>query len=190
MPATLYVLEDVNLICGDTGSETTPGHSTHLSLQEWKLPGWEENYVDHVAGGAPVGIEINTHIQKFESTFTLAGWQPEIMTMLGRSERAYQRFTGYGMIRDRRTGEQLQAIAIMEGRLGRVNPTNWRKGDLQHHEYSVRGIVHYELLMQEVPESEPRQIYFWDFFTSTLVVGEFDINAERQRILAIPGVAI
>lgn len=180
-----YIMEAVNLKCTDSGSGSTPGSSTHLTISEMKLPALEENYVDHVAGGARVGIEIHTHINRLEATFNLAGWDPTIMGLLGRSEKINQVFTAYGLIRSRRTGSALQATAVMEGRLGRVNPTAFTRGQLQHHEYSIRGIISYKLSMQGAAGGSQNEIYFWDFFTSEFRVGGTDINNELRNILAI-----
>jgi uncharacterized protein len=190
---TVYTMESANMICGDTSPQEmgpSPGISTHLVLQEVKLPGLEENYVDHAPGGAPIAIEIPTHMNRLEATFNLAGWNPSVMTFIGQNVRTYQRFTAYGLIRDRRSNEALQSVAIMEGRLGRVNPTAFSKGTLMMHEYSIRSIVHYELHMQTDPDSEPVEIFFWDFFTSVRRVGGVDLNDDLIRTLAIPGVAI
>ena len=147
MSNTVYVMESANLICGDTSTtdttKTSPGISTHLVLQELKLPTWEEAYVDHTPGGAPVGIEVPTHFNKLEATFNLAGWDPAVMKFIGQEQPFNHRFTAYGLIRNRRTSEALQAVAVMEGRLGRVNPTAFSKGNLMHHEYSIKSIVHY-----------------------------------------------
>jgi len=129
MANTVYIMESANLFCGDHD----PSASNHLVLQELKLPGLEENFVDHAAGGAPLAIEVDTRIQRLEATFNLAGWQPQVMSLLGQSNRMRQTFTAYGLVRDRRSGEALEAKSIMEGRLGRVNPTNFRKGDLMSH---------------------------------------------------------
>jgi phage tail tube protein FII len=193
MTATVYTMESANLICGDvTPNEqgAAPGISTHLVLQELKLPGLEENYVDHTPGGAPIAIEIPTHMNKLEATFNLAGWDPGVMIFVGQNIRTYQRFTAYGLIRDRRSSQALQATAIIEGRMGRVNPTAFRKGDLMAHEYSLRSIVHYELWMQMNADATPSEIYFWDFFTSTRRIGQVDLNDDMIRVLAIPGVAV
>jgi len=190
MSQTIYTMKSANLICGDTGNESAPGISTHLVLQELKLPGLEENYVDHTPGGAPLAIEIPTHLNKLEATFNLAGWDPDIMVFIGQNARSYQRFTAYGLIRDRRSAEALQSVAVIEGRMGRVNPTAFSKGNLMSHEYSLRSIVHYELYMQVEPDTEPLEIYFWDFFTSTRRIGGVDLNDEMIRLLAIPGVAV
>lgn len=193
---TLYTMEAANLICGDTGGGVAPGVSTHLKILELKLPGLEEQYVDVLPGGAVIGIEVPMSIQRLESTFNLAGWDPDVLVMMGRSERRLQVFTAYGLIREKRTGEALQAMAIMWGRLGRANPTNFRKGDLQQHEFSIRSVTHYELYMQQQAQTgsqnegvntrQMREIYYWDFFSSERRIDGVDRNAEMVQILAIP----
>jgi phage tail tube protein FII len=190
MPASIYTMEACNLICGDTGDASAPGISTHLEITNLKLPALEFNYVDVTPGGAPVQIEVPMYINKLASTFTLAGWNPAVMSMLAQTARALQRFTAYGLIRDRRTGTALQAIAMFEAQLGRVNPTDFRKGDLQQFEYALHSIVHYELHMQETSGVEATEIYYWDFFTSVFRVGGTDVNADMNAVLAIPGVAV
>jgi phage tail tube protein FII len=188
--SNVYTMESANLLCGDLGTSSAPGISTHLVLQELKLPGLEENFVDHTPAGAPIGIEVPTHMNKLECTFNLAGWTPKIMGFIGQNARNYQRFTAYGLIRDRRTSEALQATAVLEGRVGRVNPTAFRKGDLMAHEYSIRNITHYELYMQLQPDTEPLEIYFWDFFTSTRRIDGIDLNDDMIALLAIPANAV
>lgn len=189
--SNLYVMEAANLMCGDGGNNNQPGESTHVSLMELKLPGLEENYVDHYPGGAPVGIEVPMYINRLEATFTLAGWQPAIMTMMGRSAVRVQWFTAYGLIRERRTGAALEGKAVMQGRLGRVNPTAYRKGDMMQHEYAIRSIIHYELYMKSDPSATAGavgaadEIYFWDFFSSERRVGGEDVNRDMNNILRI-----
>ena len=197
--STVYVMESANLICGDTrspenpgagGGSTTPGVSTHLILQELKLPALEENTVDHAPGGAPMAIEIPTHFNKLEATFNLAGWDPAVMAFVGQTDRYHQRFTAYGLIRDRRTLVALQAIAVIEGRLGRMNPTAFSKGNLMAHEYSIKSIVSYKLHMQRAKNSSPVVIYKWDFFTSQFASGRFDLNRDINTLLAIPSSSV
>jgi phage tail tube protein FII len=190
--ATIYVMESANLICGDTrsavpGGVSAPGISTHLTLQELKLPAMEENYVDHAPGGAPIAIEVPTHMNKLEATFNLAGWDPGLMAYIGQNDPYYQRFTAYGLIRDRRTSKALQAMAVIEGRLGRVNPTAFSKGNLMAHEYSIKSIVHYKLTMQLTENGQtPFEIYHWDFFTSKRRIGGKDLNRDMINLLRIP----
>ena len=179
MANTAYIMESANLFAGDHD----PAASNHLVLQEVKLPELAENFVDHAAGGAPFAIEVDTHIARLEVTFNLAGWTPHVMTLIGQSSRARQVFTAYGLVRDRRSGEAMEAKSVFEGRLGRVNPTSFRKGDLQAHEYSIRGITHYELYLGD------DEIYFWDFFISTRRIGGEDLNQDMNAILRIPSSA-
>lgn len=186
-PSTIYTMESVNLVCGDIGgNQVTPGLHTNLTIQELKLPALEEAMVDHTPGGALVGIEIMTHINKLEATFNLAGFNPDIMRLLGRSNRALQIYTAYGLIRDRRTGDAMRAVAVMQGRLARVNPSNFRKADMMGHEYSIKSIVAYKLDMQESKGAQMSPIYEWDFFTSTFFVGNENINSDLTAMLALP----
>jgi phage tail tube protein FII len=187
---TIYIMESANLICGDLASDGKkhPGASTHLVLQELKLPAMEENYVDHAPAGAPVAIEVPTHINRLEATFNLAGWDPTIMKYIAREDSWFQKFTAYGLIRDRRSAAALKATAVISGRLGRVNPTAFSKGNLMAHEYSIRSITSYELTMELDPNSHSKDIiYKWDFFTSTFKTGDWDINERLVSILGING---
>lgn len=172
----VYTMESANLFCGDEAG----AQSNALILGPLKLPSMEENYADWLPGGAPVAIEIDTHLQRLEATFSLLGWQPKIMGMIRASSRLNQSFTAYGLIRDRRTGKANEAKAVMQGRLGRVNPTEFRKGTNQEHEFSIRSIVHYELTMMG------EEIYYWDFFTSTFRADGTDLNQDFNQILRIP----
>lgn len=188
MTMPVFTMEAANLICGDTGPASQPGQSTLLVLQEMKLPGWEENYADYSAGGAQVNYEVNTNFNRLEATFTLHGWQPPIMGLLAQADFQEQVFTAYGMIREKRSGDALKAMAVMRGRLGRVNPTAFRRGDLMGHEYSIRGIWHYELWMAPSKNSELAPIYQWDFFESWFWVwgpnGPRDLNQDLRRCLS------
>jgi P2 family phage contractile tail tube protein len=169
--------EAANLFCGDHDTAT----SNHLSLLDLKLPQLEENTVDWTPGGSPVASEVETHINKLEATFNLAGFTPEVMKLIGISQRQRQTFTAYGVLRGRKLGNAVEAKAIMQARLGRVNPTSFKRGDLHQHEYSIKSIVHYELYFGN------DEIYYWDMFTNEFRVGGEDINFDTNKILRIPG---
>jgi hypothetical protein len=69
-----------------------------------------------------------------------------------------------------------------------VNPTAFSKGNLMAHEYSIKSIIHYELWMQLDPgNATPSEVYWWDFFTSRLRVGQEELTDDLVRVLAIPG---
>ena len=177
MANPLMILELANIFAG----LVDPGASNHLVVQDLKLPAIEENYVDFAAGGAPVQIEIPTYINRLESTFTLIGFVPQVMTMIGLTVRSSQVFSAFGLVRDRLTGDAYQVRAVMTGRLGRVNPSNFRRGDLFSHEYSIRGITRYILDVGD--PSSPESIYKWDFYELMKVIGGVDANADLNAML-------
>jgi phage tail tube protein FII len=162
---------------------------------ELKLPGMERAYMDILSGGAPLGIEASTHFNKLESTFNLAGWSPNVQKMLGLIEPTpnlpYQTFTAYGLVRNKRSNTASQAKAIMWGELSRMNPTAFRKGDIFHHEYAIRSIVHYELYIagEGVAGDVQDEIIYWDHFASEFRIGGKDINRDYVMMLQIPGIA-
>ena len=84
MSQNIFVMEAANIFCGDVD----PSLSQHLTIAELKLPNIEENFVDHQAGGSPFTIEIDTILQRLEATFVLAGWSPEVATMIGTVMRS------------------------------------------------------------------------------------------------------
>lgn len=147
------ILEGANLFCGNAN----PDASNHLVLAELRLPAFEENYINHAPGGAPVAIEIDTHLNRFEAGFNLHGWQPQVLRLIGKHN---QIFTAYGLLRRRQTGGALEAKAVMQGRLGRAAPGPFARGTLQGYEYAIRGIMHYELTIAG------EQLFNWDFLTA------------------------
>lgn len=177
--ATIYTMEAVNMFAGDSD----PSASNHLALTQLKLPMLEENFADHVAGGAPVGIEINTHFNRPECTFNLIGWNAQVAGLIGSYTKENQRFTAYGGIRDRLTGKLMKAEAYIWGRLARANPTEFQKGQNFAHEYSIRAITHYELIFAGT------QLWYWDFYENSMIIGGVDRMAEMNTALSIPGAA-
>ena len=173
--ATLYVMEAANIFAGDHD----PSASNHIAIQTLKLPGLENNYVDHAPGGSPMAIEIDTHLNRLEATFNLAGWTPHVAVLLRQWDQKMRTFTARGVIRDRRTGEALQGMAIMEGSLGRVNPTDFRRGDLFAHEYSIRGITSYELTIAG------NQLFKFSFFDGQYIIGGRDTNGAELAMLGL-----
>lgn len=177
--ATLNTLEAANIFCGT--DDPTQAASNHLSLTELKLPTFEENFTDHLAGGAPVAMRIDTHINPLECTFNLLGFNAHVMGLMKSWMRSQRHFIAYGLVRDRLNGAVLKCEAEMWGRLSRVNPTAYRRNDVLHHEYQINGIDRYRLTVGD------QQIFLWDFFTNQLVIGGIDKTKEWNDTLHITG---
>lgn len=174
----VLTLEAANIYCGSAPGDNQ--WSNHLQLTEVKLPGFDEQYVDHRPGGAPVAIEIDTQIARFECTFTLMGWSPQVASLAHSWMVEQNMFFIYGALRDRQTGDVSNVRAELYGRLGRADPQNWRRGDVGHWSYAIRGITNYMLRIDEEP------IYEWDFFTNLLRIGGEDRNADINTALGVP----
>jgi len=173
---TLYTIDAANLFCGTVD----PTNSKHLSIEELKLPDLEEDFKEHTPSGARVGIEIPVGIKKLEWTFKLTGIDPQVLTQFGLSTPISNLYTAYGVIVDRRTGQQIELKAIAEGRLGKVTQEAIKKGDTSQMDLKISGLTHYEIWFGG------KEQIFWDFFTNAWRVDGVDQNATRNQILRIP----
>lgn len=174
--STIYVLEAVNLFCGDHD----PHASKHLTITEMAIPTLEELTVDHLPGGSPVQVEFTVGIKKFEPTFKLAGFDPDLLSQFGLTTQVRQMFTAYGVIRDKRRGTEIEAKVVIEGRLGLVKPDPWKRADLQHHDYGIKEVMHFAYWFNG------QRKLFWDYWTNAWEVDGVDQFNTANRIMRIP----
>lgn len=174
--STLYVMEAVNMYCGDDD----PNASQHLRIAELKLPPLEEIFADHHAGGSRFQVEVGLGVQKLVPTMKLNGWQPEVLSLFGLGARSSKVYSAYGVIRDKRSGRAIEAKAIIEGRLGKVEADAFQRGELQGHDYAINEVMHYELWFDE------KEKYYFDWFADDWRVDGVSQNADERRILRVP----
>lgn len=173
----LLTMEAANIFCG-VAEPSDPANSNHLRLTDVKLPGLDEQYVDHRAAGAPVAIEIDTVFARLECTFTLAGWSTDVAALIAQWGNNVNQFWVFGALRDRVTGNVLQGRASIYGRLGRADPQMWRRGDVSHWAYAIRGIVRYNL---KVDQNAP--VYEFDYFNNVFNVGGTAVTLQVNQAL-------
>ena len=173
--STIYVVEAANLFCG----EHDPSKSKHLTLAELALPTLAETFADHTPGGARFGVEFAVGGEKMEPTFKLNGFDPDLLTQFGLGTKAKKVFTAYGVVVDKVTGRNIELKATMEGRLGKVEPSAFQRGELMSHDYAINELMHYELWF------DGNEKILWDFPTNVWRVDGMDENAEMNRILRI-----
>lgn len=162
----LLTMEAANLYAGVLEPGNDVQNSNHLRLTDIKLPGWDEQYVDHRAAGAPVAIEIDTVFARLQCDFTLAGWNTQVASILAQWGSDVNQFWVFGALRDRVTGNVLQARASIYGRLGRADPQLWRRGDVSHWAYSIRGITKYKLDV-----GTDQTLYEFNYFENKFNIG-------------------
>jgi P2 family phage contractile tail tube protein len=175
MANTIYIMEAANLFCG----EHDPENSKHLTLEELKLPDLQEILVDHNPGGGKIGVEFAVGVQKLEPSFKLKGWDIGLLRTFGLGTPGRKTFTAYGVIRDKRTGKAIEAKAIIEGRLSKIAPEAFQRGEAMGHDYAVNEVLHYELFF------DGKEELYWDFFTNTVRLGGVDPDASVNNILRI-----
>jgi phage tail tube protein FII len=166
LPNYPLILDYANLYCG-----TAPGDeskSNHLTLTELVLPTMEIQYVDHRPGGGPVAVEIDVVMTRMELSFEVVGITPQIMALLRNLEMSKHFFFAYGNMREYNSGVALPLKAFFRGQLSKVEPRAFKRGEVFHIRYQVRGLMKYELYIgdQDVP------IYRWDFFSNEFESGD------------------
>ena len=176
MPNFPLVLDYANLFCG--AAPTDDNASNHLVLSSVKLPAWEVQYVDHRAGGAPMAIEIDVIMSRLDLEFEVVGVTPQIMVLLKTFEISKTVFHVYGHIRSYLTGSSSQLYARFRGQLGKVDPAPFRRGDIWHVKYHVRGMTAYELQIAD------QTLCRWDFFSNEFFVSDF---SDLPRFEGDPG---
>lgn len=174
--STLYVMEEANLFCGSHD----PANSQHLSIRELKLPALQATYSEHAPGGSKFKIEIETGFDVLKPTFKLSGFDPELLKQFGLNTRIKHTYTAYGVIRNRRTGAAIELRAVMEARLGKIDPSAHQNGELQTVDYELNELTHYEL------HFAGEELLYWDFWTNAWRVDGVDQNSEVNSILRIP----
>jgi len=175
--ATFYMLEGVNLFMGDHD----PTASTHLELETLKMPDLEDQNVEHSPGGSVMKVNFTIpQLSALEVSFKLKGFNPKRMREFGIGTVYRKVFTGYGSVRDKRSGQMHQAKAIFEGRIAKMAPDEAKRGDDFGHDFTVMEITSAALYFDE------ERIYEVDFFTNKYIVGENDQTADFNRALNIP----
>lgn len=173
----LYIAEAMNLYAGDDG----PNNSKHLSLMSVKLPMLEEMKQSHHAGGAIGEIEIGgLGVKALTSTFKVTGHDPQLQGQFGLGSRASRPYTVYGAIRNKNGGGVVQLKAVMWGRLGKIEVDDFKRGDLQGHDYEITEILRYALYFDK------DERYYWDWAASEYRVGGVSQIDDINALLAIP----
>lgn len=174
----LLITEAMNLFVGDDD----PANSKHLTLMSTKLPTMEEVTQTHHGGGAVGEIEVGgLGLKALQITFKLAGKDPQVMRQFGLGSRSVMPYTAYGAIRDKRTGTYQELKVIAEGRLGRIEDDEFKRGELQGQDHVINEIMHYEVHWGGA------ELWFYDWKTTTWRVDGVSQNAAVRNILRIPG---
>jgi hypothetical protein len=176
MATELLYQEGANLYVGDAD----PSASLHLMLGSAKLPGLEEGTAEWSAGGGIGAVEVGTgKLKPLQFGFKLKGPQPDVLVQFGLGKKRRTNYTVYGVLRDKRTGGVVQGKTILEGRMTKVEGEDYKSGELAGFDHAVTEIFHFEHYVGG------RELYYFDYLTSTWRVDGEDQNADVRGALGL-----
>lgn len=153
MAATIYNLDTANLFVGDDN----PDNSQFLTLQSVKMPMLEESTRTINPGGGVIAMDIgNRKITISSLTFKLNGINPDVMPKFMANRRV--KYTIRGNVSNIRTQEDLDLVSVIEGRMVKVDMSEFSKDSEISTDYEIKEIVFYSMHMANVEK------YYLDAF--------------------------
>jgi P2 family phage contractile tail tube protein len=174
MAEKLLLLEQANIFLGDAN----PEDSNHIKLASVGLPTLERVTASHLGGGAisEVNWSMNAY-RALEPTFKLAGFSESSYRLLGIGSSEAQRFTIYGILRNKETGKQHQAKAIVRGIIGRLAADAFERASAFGHDHGITEVTRYELHVDN------QEWFYMDYFSSVVrQLGNDETHAMRVAL--------
>jgi len=176
MASYVYICEAANIFVGDAG----PNNDKSLILQSVKLPDLEENTVAFHPGGSYGALEIGgLGLKELMVEFKTVGCDPQTLANFGVFGVASTNYTIYGAFRSKQDNSLVQLKAMITGRMKKVTPDSYKRGDLFGETFQISEVIHYEL------DFNGAQLYFYDFFTQSWAVNGVSMTAAVNTMLGL-----
>jgi len=172
--AYLYILEGANLFSGSEDNS--------IILETVKIPDMEEIVASFHSAASYGALEIGgLGLKELMIPFKVGGVDPLNMITFGLFGVANISWTIYGAVRDKvdNTLSQLKAIAV--GRVKKISPDTYKRGDLFGMTYDISEISHYELYF------DGQELYFYDFYNHIWRVNGVDQVGPVNNALGLGG---
>lgn len=142
MASTIQHLDMANIFVGDDD----PTKSVYLTLKNFKLPSLEEMTKDHTGGGTAMGITIGMAlIQAPTFTFQLEGLNPDIDERFMPGLQRRIKYTVRGNVSDLRDHRDIEVKAIIEGRMTKVEMSDFDREKGSTTDYEIKEVMFYAL---------------------------------------------
>ena len=152
-----------------------------LTLDSLKVPELQEKTASHMPGGGVLGLEVGMNfIEALSPTFKLSGFDPQTLTLFGLGTPHRHVYTGYGVVRDKKTGRALEAKTIIEARMTAIKPDEFKRGDMYGHDHELS-----EGHALRTAFRRQRKVLFRFLDPTPSAVNGTDHNADTNRILRI-----
>jgi len=119
-------------------------------VTEIELPKLTMKTSEYRAGGMDAPVEIEMGMEKLETTFTLNGYDPEVLKLFGLAPGNRKPLTLRGTLLDDITGTEQPVIVNLKGMLREVDMGTWKPGEdatlkmaaaLVYYKLTINGIV-------------------------------------------------
>lgn len=154
--STIYNVDTANLFIGDDD----PTDSQFLVLKNIKIPSLEEKTKEHAGGGATAAITLGMRSFKLGAlTFSLEGFNPNVLPRFMPVGTGRIKYTIRANVRDVRTHEDIPLKAIVEGRMTKVEMSDFKKDEGISNEYEINEMLFYHLFFG------PQEKIYFDYWS-------------------------
>lgn len=151
----LYIMDMATIMVGDADPDTL----NHLVLQSVQLPVLQEKTSDHMPGGSVMGVNIGMNaLEALSLTFKMKGLNPDTSRKLGIGQARRLNYTMRGNVRDVREDRNFAAKCVVNGRMCKVNMSEFSRDSGIDEDYEVMEIMRYELFLDGAEK------FYFDFF--------------------------
>lgn len=140
--AGIEELDFMNLFVDDADPES----SLFQIVESVKLPMISERTTEHNPGGSFASIKIGSRfMEALEMTFKTRGLSTDLYKVYGINGFEANAFTFRGNMRDIQTGAEKPVVAVVRGRLIKLDQSEFSRGEKISSDYSIDEIASYSL---------------------------------------------
>jgi len=123
-------------------------------VTEIELPKLTMKTSEYRAGGMDAPVEVEMGMEKLETTFTLNGYDPEVLKLFGLAPGNSKSLTLRGTLINQETGVQQPILINLRGMMREVDMGTWKPGEdatlkisvaLTYYKLAHNGVVIYEI---------------------------------------------
>jgi len=123
-------------------------------VTEIELPKLTMKTSEYRAGGMDAPVEIEMGMEKLETTFTLNGYDPEVLKLFGLAPGNSKSLTLRGTLLNQENGTEQPILVNLRGMLREVDMGTWKPGEdatlkvavaLAYYKLTHNGVVIYEI---------------------------------------------
>ena len=165
----LYLLTAV-----DVRRAEVAGDSRATTIVKITLPPITFATASHNPGGGVGSVDfLLPRVETVEPAFEAKGVDPSVFGVLGTRDK----WTFAGALKDKKTGLDIPARAIIEGAVQEWTPDDSAPDEFAGCNHALKEVTHYEFLI------DGEELWYWDFWERVIRTKGLDHNAGVRRAL-------